>query len=62
MDNFFQQFGTDRLERYWSVVGCSMGITGLKDGNNTFQASGTLPVMSDRLKSLQRMGQIEVAG
>ena len=34
MDNFFQQFGTDRLERYWSVVGCSMGVTGLKDGNN----------------------------
>ena len=33
-----------------------MGIT-----RETFQASGTLPVMSDRLKSLQRMGQIEVA-
>ena len=39
VDNFFQQFGTDRLERYWSVVGCSMGVTGLKDGNNT----GDLP-------------------
>ena len=34
-DNFFQQFGTDRLERYWSVVCCGMGVTDFKDGNNT---------------------------
>ena len=33
-----------------------MGIT-----RETFQASGTLPMMSERLKSLQRMRQIDVA-
>ena len=39
MDNFFQQLGTDKLERYRSVVDCSMGVTSLKDGDNT----GDLP-------------------
>ena len=63
VDNFFQQFGTDRLEIYRSVVGGSMGSPALKMGitRETFQISGTLAVMSDRLKSLQRIGQIEVA-
>ena len=43
MNDFFQQFGTDWLEGYWSVVGNSMRVTGLKDGNNT----GDLPGIRD---------------
>ena len=43
VDDFFQQFGTDRLERYRSIVGGSMGVTGLKDGNNP----GDLPGIRD---------------
>lgn len=60
MNNFFQQFDTDWLEGYWSEFGGSMGSQTSKDGYNAedLRPSGTLPVMSDRLKSLQRMGYL----
>ena len=43
VNDFFQQFGTDWLEGYGSVISYSMRITSLKDGNNT----GDLPGIRD---------------
>ena len=63
VDDLFQQFTTNWLQRYGPIVGYCMEITSFKRDSFQASTSGILPVESDRLKRLHRIhvGEMEEA-